>query len=68
MNERIVILGGGFAGVSTAQELVRLLRREKRLARGPDDEGVSVTLVNRENYFVFQPLLADIISGALRRS
>jgi NADH dehydrogenase len=26
---------------------------------------VSVTLVNRENYFVFQPLLADIISGAI---
>jgi NADH dehydrogenase len=26
---------------------------------------VSITLVNRENYFVFQPLLADIISGAI---
>jgi NADH dehydrogenase len=65
MSERIVILGGGFAGVSTGQELTRLLRREKRLARGPDDPGVSVTLVNRENYFVFQPLLADIISGAI---
>ena len=65
MSDRIVILGGGFAGVSAAQELVRLLRRERRLARGPDDGGVSVTLINRENYFVFQPLLADIISGAI---
>lgn len=65
MNERIVILGGGFAGVSTAQELERRLRRENRLARGPRDRGVSITLVNRENYFVFQPLLADIISGAI---
>jgi NADH dehydrogenase len=65
MRERIVILGGGFAGVSTAEELTKVLRREKRLARGPDDEGLSVTLVNRENYFVFQPLLADIISGAI---
>lgn len=65
MNERIVVLGGGFAGVSTAQELVRQLRREKRLARGGGKEGVTVTLINRENYFVFQPLLADVISGAI---
>jgi NADH:ubiquinone reductase (H+-translocating) len=65
MSDRIVILGGGFAGVSTAQELAKRLRREKRLAHGPRDPGVSITLINRENYFVFQPLLADIISGAI---
>jgi NADH:ubiquinone reductase (H+-translocating) len=65
MSERIVILGGGFAGVSTAQELAKQLRREKRLARASGDPGVSITLINRENYFVFQPLLADIISGAI---
>jgi NADH dehydrogenase len=65
MNERIVVLGGGFAGVSTAQELSRRLRREGRLAGGLRDAGVSVTLINRDNYFVFQPLLADIISGAI---
>jgi NADH dehydrogenase FAD-containing subunit len=33
MSERIVILGRGFAGVSTAQELAKRLRREKHLAR-----------------------------------
>ena len=65
MSERIVILGGGFAGMSTARELTKRLRKENRLARRPGDEGVSVTLVNRENYFVFQPLMADIISGAI---
>ena len=65
MSQRIIILGGGFAGVSTAQELAKRLRREKRLARGSGDAGVSITLINRENYFVFQPLLADIISGAI---
>lgn len=65
MSERIVILGGGFAGVSTAQELARRLRRENRLAHGPADGGISITLINSENYFVFQPLLADIISGAI---
>ena len=65
MGERIVVLGGGFAGVSTAQELSKQLRRERRLAVGPHDDGVSVTLINRDNYFVFQPLMADIISGAI---
>jgi NADH:ubiquinone reductase (H+-translocating) len=74
--QRIVVLGGGFAGVTTAQELTRRLRSEGRLAsrRGRSgatrDESasparVSVTLINRDNYFVFQPLLADIISGAI---
>jgi NADH:quinone reductase (non-electrogenic) len=65
MSVRIVVLGGGFAGVTTAQELAKQLRKAGRLARGPRDDGVSVTLINRENYFVFQPLLADIISGAI---
>jgi NADH dehydrogenase len=65
MSERIVVLGGGFAGVTTAQELAKQLRREKSLARRPRDAGVSVTVINRDNYFVFQPLLADIISGAI---
>jgi NADH dehydrogenase len=78
MTTRIVILGGGFAGVTTAQELVKRLRRDGRLVRPgrtaperPNDasprarDGVSVTLLNRDNYFVFQPLLADVISGTI---
>jgi NADH dehydrogenase len=75
MTQRIVVLGGGFAGVTTAQELVRILRREDRLvASGRDSagdgsdangRGVSVTLINRDNHFVFQPLLADVISGTI---
>jgi NADH dehydrogenase len=65
MSMQIVVLGGGFAGVSTAQELVKQLRKAGRLARDGRDDGVAVTLINRENYFVFQPLLADIISGAI---
>src|SRR6266508_2569364 len=67
MSKRIVILGGGFAGVSAAQELTRRLRRERRLSRpdAPIVDGIEVLLVNRDNYFVFQPLLADIISGTI---
>jgi NADH dehydrogenase len=52
--KRIVIIGGGFAGIYTARELERLLR-------GRDD--YEITLVNRENYFVFQPMLPEVISG-----
>ncbi len=51
---RILILGGGFAGVYTAMYLDKLLRSE------PD---VEIALVSRENYFVFQPMLAEVISG-----
>lgn len=50
----IVILGGGFGGVYTAMELEKLLK---------GDDTVEITLVNRENYLVFQPLLPEMISG-----
>src|SRR6516165_2111432 len=49
--KRIVILGGGFGGLYTALEL------EKELA---GDSSVSVTLVNRENFFLFTPMLHEI--------
>jgi NADH:quinone reductase (non-electrogenic) len=68
MTRRIVVLGGGFGGVSAAQELAKRLRREHRLAgaRGTTgDDPIEVLLLNRDNYFVFQPLLADIISGTI---
>jgi NADH dehydrogenase len=74
-SQRIVILGGGFAGVTAAQELTSRLRSQGRLVpRGASGTAgaeraspaqVSVTLINRDNYFVFQPLLADIISGTI---
>lgn len=53
---RVVILGGGFAGVYTAIYLEKLLK-------GHDD--FEICLVNRENYFVFQPMLPEIISGSI---
>src|SRR5436309_15917330 len=46
----IVIVGGGFAGLYTALEL------EKRLKREPD---VTVTLLNSENFFLFTPMLPE---------
>jgi len=78
MTRRVLVLGGGFAGVSAAGELTRRLRREGLLARrgrgapgggsdrAPDGaEPVEVVLVSADNFFVFQPLLADIISGTI---
>ena len=52
--KRVVILGGGFGGVYTGLYL------EKLLGRRDDFE---ITLVNKENYFVFQPMLAEVVSG-----
>jgi NADH:quinone reductase (non-electrogenic) len=68
MARRILVLGGGFAGVTAAQELAKRLRRQHRLAGVPGvnpDDAFEVVLLNRDNYFVFQPLLADIISGTI---
>jgi NADH dehydrogenase len=53
---RIVILGGGFGGLYAAIEL------EKRLA-GRDD--VEITLINRENFFLFTPMLHEVAAGDL---
>src|SRR5215217_8941081 len=53
---KILILGGGFAGLYAAIEL------EKGLARDP---GVDVTLVNRENFFLFTPMLHEVAASDL---
>jgi NADH dehydrogenase len=54
--KRVVIVGGGFAGAYAAQALERTLRRR-------DD--VEILLFCRENYTVFQPMLPEVISGAI---
>jgi NADH dehydrogenase len=57
MPTRIVILGGGFAGATTARELERQLRRR-------DD--VEITLLDSENFFTFTPLLPEVPSGSIQ--
>src|SRR6516164_3415406 len=54
--KRILILGGGFAGLTVAMEL------EKTLASDPS---VYVTLVNRENFFLFTPMLHEVAASDL---
>ena len=48
---RVVIVGAGFAGLSVA----------KRLARAP----VDITLIDRENHHLFQPLLYQVATAGL---
>ncbi|HYS08105.1 MAG TPA: FAD-dependent oxidoreductase [Myxococcales bacterium] len=54
--KRIVILGGGFGAVFTAQQL------ERRLAGRGDYE---IVLIAKDNHFVFQPMLPEVISGTI---
>ncbi len=54
-SERIIIIGGGFAGVKCA----RVLRRRLQ----PQDG--EIVLFNRENHMVFSPLLADVAGASL---
>ena len=51
----VVVVGGGFAGVGAV----------KRLA---DDDGVRVTLIDRQNYHQFQPLLYQVATSQLASS
>jgi NADH dehydrogenase FAD-containing subunit len=53
---RIVVLGGGFGGVTTARHLERRLRGQR---------DIEITLVSRENFFVLTPLLFESCSGRL---
>ncbi len=49
--DRVLILGGGMAGVACAQKL--------------GDEGIDVVLVDRNDYHQFQPLLYQVASSQL---
>jgi NADH dehydrogenase len=48
---RVLILGGGFAGLNAAQ----------KLKRAP----VEITLIDRRNFHLFQPLLYQVATGSL---
>jgi len=53
---RIVIAGGGFAGLYAAMHF------DKRLARRAD---VEVTLISHENFILFTPMLHEVAAGDL---
>lgn len=51
MTHRVVIVGGGFAGLYTARAL--------------QSKPVEVTLIDRRNFHLFQPLLYQVATGGL---
>jgi NADH dehydrogenase len=57
--KRVVILGGGFAGMRTAECL------EKELG---GDSAVSITLVSETNALLFTPMLAEVAGSSLEPS
>jgi len=51
---RVVILGGGFAGVATARALEHVGKRR-----------VDITLVSRQNFMLFTPMLPEVAAGSI---
>ncbi len=59
VSTNIVILGAGFGGISLANELAHLVKYHS---------SVAIHLINQENYFLFQPMLPEIVSCAIEPS
>ncbi|MCB1306051.1 MAG: FAD-dependent oxidoreductase, partial [Leptospiraceae bacterium] len=48
----VVIIGGGFAGINAAKKLAK-------------EDSVRVTLIDRRNHHLFQPLLYQVAMAAI---
>ena len=59
VKNRIVILGGGFAGMHTAEGLEKKLRT---------DFSTTITLINATNALLFTPMLAEVAGSSLEPS
>src|SRR5919112_3622989 len=53
---RILILGGGFAGIEVLRELQKAFQ---------NDVAIDIKLVSRDNFFLFTPMLPEISSGMI---
>ena len=54
-SKHIVILGGGFAGIEVLKNL------QKKLS----SNNVEITLVSRDNFLLFTPMLPEVASGMI---
>lgn len=57
--KRILVLGGGFAGIYTARRLEKLLTGRTN---------IQITLVSRDNFILMTPLMFEVCSGTLEMS
>jgi NADH dehydrogenase len=55
---KILILGGGFAGISVLRQLEKTFKKKD----------VKITLVNEDNFFLFTPMLPELASGVIHPS
>lgn len=55
--KKVLVIGGGFGGVFAAKALAKLGR-----------DKLDVELINNTNYFVFQPLLAEVAAASIHSS
>ncbi len=53
---RILILGGGFAGIEVLHRLQKAFQ---------DEVKIDITLVSRDNFFLFTPMLPEVSSGSI---
>lgn len=53
--QRVVIIGGGFAGIYTALGLEKAMR----------EGALEVVLINRKNFFLYYPILPEVCSGGV---
>ncbi len=54
---KVVIIGGGFGGIYTAKRLEKIKL-----------DTFDIELISNNNYFIFQPLLPEVISGVISAS
>lgn len=57
--KKIVVLGGGFAGVNCASVLQKLFKHKC---------DYEIVLINRHDYIVYQPLLTETVEGSISHS
>jgi NADH:ubiquinone reductase (H+-translocating) len=56
IKHRVLILGGGFAGLNTAEQLEHIVGA---------DPSIEITLVNETNALLFTPMLAEVAASSL---
>jgi NADH dehydrogenase len=54
--KRILILGGGFAGIKILQQLQKEFQ---------DNIDIDITIVSRDNFFLFTPMLPEVAASAI---
>jgi NADH:ubiquinone reductase (H+-translocating) len=59
MKKRVLILGGGFAGVGLLRSLQKKFKK---------NINVEISLVSDDNFFLFTPMLPEVASGMLHAS